>query len=919
MTGAPGADPSQRQPPLDALAQLTTRLAQVTERSAQLDIVAGVLRQLLGDVTVTFLSLQGGCWHPEPWPAAAPGSGAGSPLAADTPALRQVFEGQQPVFFGPDQPQAELNALGLAGGGALYPYVQDEQPCGLLSVSLWAGRGWNAEQRALFRAVGGALELALSRCAARGHHETLLQRLEEQAAALEVLTVFTERAAAEADVVALSREAYAVMDAHFAEHSSAYYEIRDGRWKALTWTTDMTAEQIALIQAGLPLDVPSFARALQTRQPVFIDGWDAAREQVRHTEVFGPVCIYPLVTGQEVRGIFTVGLRVGEQWQDRDRGLMRALGRSLNLALGRGEGARQQAEQNAELLARTRALEAFETLSQELDGDPHRLIQRALEIILAQLPPGFALYYELEDAERGGVFRPRVQVGSLGNDDLQRAVDAGLPYHSTHNLRRPLETGQPYYQHHYRLDTDQLGDLVRHVGATATLPILVGQQVRGVMALALFIEHKTWTATERTLLETMARSLGLALDRAEQTRQLQEERAALAAFTALTELVGSETDVLALIRQAAAVLAEAHDVDVTYSEREGEVFRIRVWPADFPGDLLAEALAGYRPTDPGFEEAQRTRQSVFLEAIDGQLDGRPGVALYHAVAFQPFFQGETMTGMLIMASRRQTHWLERERAVFLAVGRSLNLALERAEGVRRLARSNAELQVAVDELEAFAYSVSHDLRTPVRHIKGFNALLRSRLPETQDPKTGHYLKVIDDAASRMNTLIDAMLDLSRTTRQPLRVEEVDLAELVTSVQAELTPEHEERTAQWQLGPLPTVSGDRHLLRQVVINLLANALKYSRPSALPRIEIWAEEHAGEWVILVRDNGVGFDPRYAGRLFGVFQRLHHENEFEGTGVGLANVRRIVSRHGGRVDAQSPGIGHGATFSFTLPRGR
>ncbi|GGO25015.1 signal transduction histidine kinase [Deinococcus humi] len=355
---------------------------------------------------------------------------------------------------------------------------------------------------------------------------------------------------------------------------------------------------------------------------------------------------------------------------------------------------------------------------------------------------------------------------------------------------------------------------------------------------------------------------------------MQEERAALAAFTALTDLMGNETDVLALIRQAAAVLAEAHDMDVTYSEREGEVFRIRVWPPDFPADLLAEAQAGYRPSDPGFEEAQRTRQSVFLEEIKGHPNWRPGAAVYEAVAFQPFFQGETMTGMLIMAARRQTHWSERERAVFRAVGRSLNLALERAEGVRQLARSNAELQVAVGELQAFAYSVSHDLRTLVRRIKGFNALLRNRLTDTSDLKTEHYLSVIDDAATRMNILIDAMLDLSRTTRQPLRLEEVDLAALVTSAQLELTSEDEEQNVEWRVQALPIVNGDRHLLRQVMVNLLGNALKYSRLRPHPIVEIWTEERPDEWVILVRDNGVGFDPRYASRLFGVFQRLHHE---------------------------------------------
>ncbi|CAM3527084.1 ATP-binding protein [Deinococcus frigens] len=727
--------------PLEVLAHFTGGLGRAADLPQQLRLTGDVLRRALGDVTVTFFTRAENHWQPVTWPGQAHPDQVEGSLPADSPLLIRVFEEQRPVFFEEGMRQPERRGLGLVRGGALYPYFHEGLPCGLLSVALPAGRGWTDQERAVFQVVGGGLALAFGRDAARDRRRNPARQKDDGAAALEVFAAFTERAAAETDVLALSREAYAVMDAHFSEYSSAYYEIRDGLWKALTWTSEMTPGQIAMTRPGLALDTPSFRRALDTRQPVFIDGWDAARERIENSDDFGPVCIYPLVVGQEVRGILTVGLRVGETWRGRDRGLMRALGRSLTLAL----------------------------------------------------------------------------------------------------------------------------------------------------------------------------------ERAEQTRQLDEERAALAAFTAFTESVGSETDVLALIRQAAAVLAEAHDVDVTYSEREGEVFRLRVWPTSFPEDLRAEALAGYRPSDPGFEEAQRTGQSVFLEDIDGRLDGRPGVALYRALAFQPFFQGETMTGMLIMASRRQGRWPERQRAVFRAVGRSLGLALERAEGVRRLARSNAELQVAVGELEAFAYSVSHDLRTPVRHIKGFNALLRARIADPPDLKVSHYLSVIDDAAGRMNILIDAMLDLSRTTRQPLRVEDVELAELVTSVQVELTAEAEDRSRplEWRVGTLPQVSGDRHLLRQVLVNLLSNAVKYTRTRAQSVIEVWAEQRPGEWAVLVRDNGVGFDPRYTDRLFGVFQRLHHEREFEGTGVGLATVRRIVSRHGGTVAAQT-GDGAGATFSFTLPRG-
>ena len=248
---------------------------------------------------------------------------------------------------------------------------------------------------------------------------------------------------------------------------------------------------------------------------------------------------------------------------------------------------------------------------------------------------------------------------------------------------------------------------------------------------------------------------------------------------------------------------------------------------------------------------------------------------------------------------------------------------ERAEQARQLgaqrdvldARTRA-LEAANEELEAFAYGVSHDLRTPVRHIAGFSDLLRKSLAGQLDERAARYLNVIDDAAERMNILIDAMLDLSRTARLPLRVGPVDLSALVAAVRADLELETLDRRLVWAIEPLPLVSGDRETLRQVVVNLLSNAVKYTRTREEARVALWAEERPEAWAVFVRDNGVGFDPRYGHKLFGVFQRLHREEAFEGVGVGLANVRRIVERHGGRTWAEGS-VNGGATFAFTLPK--
>ena len=238
--------------------------------------------------------------------------------------------------------------------------------------------------------------------------------------------------------------------------------------------------------------------------------------------------------------------------------------------------------------------------------------------------------------------------------------------------------------------------------------------------------------------------------------------------------------------------------------------------------------------------------------------------------------------------------------------------------VQQLQRSNAELSAANEELEAFAYSASHDLRTPVRHVQSFSELARKALSSAPNEGAERYLGHVEQAAQRMSSLIDALLSLSRSSRQDLTPAPVELELLFRRARRDMEGEQAGREVQWQMGALPMVVGDQALLQQVMNNLLANAVKFSRNREQALIEVWCEEDAAFWTVFVRDNGAGFDPRYAERLFGVFQRLHSEREFEGTGVGLATVRRIVLRHGGTVSASST-LGQGATFSFTLPRQR
>jgi len=247
----------------------------------------------------------------------------------------------------------------------------------------------------------------------------------------------------------------------------------------------------------------------------------------------------------------------------------------------------------------------------------------------------------------------------------------------------------------------------------------------------------------------------------------------------------------------------------------------------------------------------------------------------------------------------------------------LNLADDLQTTVAELEQTARQLEDTNQQLDSFAYSVSHDLRAPLRHIAGFADLLAENTAASLDETGLRQLRLIAEATARMGTLIDDLLRFSRTGQVELLMAPVGLAQLTADVVTEIQERNGGREIAWEIGELPEVWADRATLRQVLVNLLDNAVKYTRPRNPARIEIGSAPDDGrDLVFFVRDNGVGFDPRYADKLFGVFQRLHRTSEFEGTGIGLANVSRVISRHGGRTWAEGA-VGEGATFFFSLPK--
>jgi PAS domain S-box-containing protein len=277
---------------------------------------------------------------------------------------------------------------------------------------------------------------------------------------------------------------------------------------------------------------------------------------------------------------------------------------------------------------------------------------------------------------------------------------------------------------------------------------------------------------------------------------------------------------------------------------------------------------------------------------------------------------------VVVASRWSLRQDEQGRAVaILETNNDITERKRREEEIQslnqELAKRSAELEAINKELEAFAYSVSHDLRAPLRHMAGYTELLQKKASSALDQKSNHYILMMLDSAKRMGNLIDDLLAFSRIGRTETQRTLVSLAQLVREALSEVREDTEGRNIAWKIGTLPDFYGDRSMLRLVLVNLISNAVKFTRTRPRAEIEIGsANGNRDELIVFVRDNGVGFDMKYMNKLFGVFQRLHQADEFEGTGIGLATVQRIIHRHGGKVWAEGA-IDGGATFYFSTPR--
>jgi signal transduction histidine kinase len=439
-------------------------------------------------------------------------------------------------------------------------------------------------------------------------------------------------------------------------------------------------------------------------------------------------------------------------------------------------------------------------------------------------------------------------------------------------------------------------------------------------------------------------------------KRLARERAARAevehiAETKMRELYEHQQE-LSTLEQVASAVNAAQTVDAAFQVAVTQICRFARWPVGHvtlhrdSGSAASriwhledpEALGSFVSAADGLSGTDRPkltervierRAAIWVDdfsAEDRFLGAEAARAVgLHAAAAAPVWVGEEIVGVFVFFSYRAAPSDQRLLALITQAGIQLGRAVERErartvlldqqeELERLVAERTASLTVANRELASFAYSVSHDLRAPLRAIHGFSQALDEDYGEKLDAEGVGYLARVRAATERMGELIDGMLLLAQVTRDELSRTNVDLSTLAAEVVAELHAGDPDREVDIEIAAGLAAAGDRRMLRLVLQNLIGNAWKFTRHTEAAQIRVELGEGAGEQVFVVSDNGAGFDPTYAGKLFGAFQRLHAAAEFEGTGIGLATVQRIVQRHGGRIWAEgTPGAG--AKFRFTL----
>ncbi len=466
------------------------------------------------------------------------------------------------------------------------------------------------------------------------------------------------------------------------------------------------------------------------------------------------------------------------------------------------------------------------------------------------------------------------------------------------------------------------------IRSAASVPLVGHTGVIGVMNLEAVSPHY-FDAADLEVLVTLGQQIGIGVEKARLYGELRRRNRELSILYAVSQAITESMELEKRLNNAIDVTLEALEIEIGsiyLLEPDGETLTLRVVRG--VSDETARDLRQVKFGKGMSGKAVAEQKLLVLEVQDYPTARlaphilREGIQ--SSVSIPLLSAGQAM-GAMNLSARRPRAFPPEELVLLTTIGQQLGIAVQNAQLYETLQGRTAELEAANKELEAFSYTISHDLRAPLRAIDGFSRILLEEYTSGLPTEVQRYLGLLHDNTQRMERLIEDLLAFSRLSRRPLNKQKVTPAKLVREVLVDLRAEQEGRQVEFIVGDLPACQADPILLKQILVNLLSNALKFTRKRETARIEIGCEtskgseptQGSGETIYFVKDNGVGFDMQYKDKLFGVFQRLHRAEEYEGTGVGLAIVQRIVHRHGGRIWAEAE-LDKGAAFYFTLGGG-
>ncbi|ADV65952.1 ATP-binding protein [Deinococcus maricopensis] len=761
-------------------------------------------------------------------------------------------EAQFATLHGPAAP-------GTPASHAAFPLMAGGRTLGVLRVDLLDLHVFTSAEQAFLRTLARHGALALDRANARTALEARVtqrtQELQTQNAAQDAFVTFMEAAAEATDVTELAERAVAVLHVTLGV-AAAFYDLRGGAWHLQAASPDVHADTVALGRLGVPPDTPGFAQAEPGAAPVIVEG---ARPNAEGAWPYHAAAFAAYARGGQTWGLLSLGTSRAPQWTAREQAVFRAVARSLDLALERQATTERLRVQNTELDVRARALEAFVRLTQDLTlrGDPVALVQRAQAAVLSLLPGGYARYWT-RDAD---TWRVQAHAGDAPGAGAHVLTHEDLPVGAAGPLDEVWASRTALYQ-------DAPGQGAR---VSATLPVLVNDEVAGVLCIELRAQRH-WTQTDRVVLDVVTRSLSLALEGLEAQRTL-----------------ASTQRYLKTVADHAPLVLFATDARGVFTLLEGQLL---------PTLGLQPGQGVGRPAMSLFAHEPELRQRVRLhQALNGELT-------HDLLAFR---SGRVLETWLVPVHGP-------DGTVNNVVGVALD-ATERLQALREAERTNEELRRSNAELEQFAYVASHDLQEPLRTVTSFAQRLVTRYAPADDERATQYARFILEGTARMSQLIQDLLAFSRVTRNPDGPQRVPMDDLMLQVQQDLRAQIEACDADIHVGALPDVHGDATQLRQLLQNLVGNALKFRAHDRRPEVHVHAQPAGSMWRFTVRDNGIGIEEVYFQRIFEIFQRLHHREQYPGSGIGLSIARKIVERHGGDITLTSR-LGVGTTFAFTLP---